>query len=99
MMIFTTIRHLKITKKNYISQDYPFVLIYYSTYGKNRTCDTRLRSPVFCPLNYIGLAEDVGFEPTVRFNSHDQLATDCFRPLSQSSLVERVRVELTIFSI
>ena len=32
----------------------------------------------------LNLAEDVGFEPTAHFTC-GQLATDCFRPLSQSS--------------
>ena len=54
-----------------------------------RTNAVWILSPLPLPLGYKGLAEDIGFEPMVKFNSHDQLATDCFRPLSQSSLRTR----------
>ena len=34
--------------------------------GRNRTCDIRLRRPVFCPLNYGTKAGVEGIEPTMR---------------------------------
>jgi len=34
--------------------------------GRNRTCDIRLRRPLFCPLNYGTKAGVEGVEPTMR---------------------------------
>jgi hypothetical protein len=35
------------------------------TPGRNRTCYTRGRNPLLCPLSYKGLAAVEGFEPSV----------------------------------
>ena len=51
------------------------------TDGGSRTPDTRVRSPLLCPLSYIGVAPPEGFEPsTVRIEAV------CSHPLSYGGI-------------